>query len=133
MLYKEKDEQCNEHYIIKDKDGAPIEKEALTPKKSFSAPDKCGFPHYMLKEMEEIPTVLKNTLEAHIKDGLPCFEGVDDEIFKNMIASMKHRGPTDDGMHVEDHMALLHARLTSNDIEIGKQPMHYKNYIIFAA
>ena len=67
-----------------DNDGAPIEKEALKPKKSFAAPDKCGFPHYMLKEMEEIPTVLKNTLEAHIKDGLPYFEGVDDEIFKNM-------------------------------------------------
>ena len=50
--------------------------------------------------------------------------------FKKMIASMKHRGPTDDGMHVEDHIALLHARLAITDDEKGKQPMHYKQYII---
>ena len=38
-----------------------------------------------------------------------------------MIASMKHRGPIDDGMHVEDHIALMHVHLTKNDSEIEKQ------------
>ena len=51
------------------------------------------------------------------------------EIFKNMIISMKHRGPNNSGMHVEDHVALLHVHLDDVN-EYDKQPMHYKNYIL---
>lgn len=52
------------------------------------------------------------------------------EIFKKMIVSMKHRGPSDDGMFIKDSIALLHARLAITDIAKEKQPMHYENYII---
>ena len=48
------------------------------------------------------------------------------DTFKKMIASMKHRGPIDDGMHVEDHIVLLHASLMIN----SGQPMRYKQYVI---
>lgn len=51
-------------------------------------------------------------------------------IFENMILSMKHRGPNDDGMYIDEHVALLHARLAIIDVEHGIQPMCYKNYII---
>lgn len=67
-----------------DKNGCEIQKEALAPKTRFASPDKCGYPHFMLKEIEEIPTVLKKTVTANLKDGLPYFEGIDDEVFKNI-------------------------------------------------
>lgn len=50
------------------------------------------------------------------------------EIFKNMIKSMKHRGPDDEGMYVEDHVALLHTRLAIMDPEKGIQPMFEQEY-----
>lgn len=36
---------------------------------------KCGYPHYMLKEIHEQPEVVKKTLDSIIKDGVPDFSG----------------------------------------------------------
>ncbi len=41
----------------------------------------------------------------------------------DMIASMKRRGPDDDGIYSARHAVLLHARLAVIDIEKGRQPM----------
>ncbi len=51
-------------------------------------------------------------------------------IFKNMIQSMKHRGPDDEGMVLMEHAALMHARLSVVDLENGKQPMRINHYVI---
>ena len=35
-----------------------------------------GYPHYMIKEINEQPTAIKNTVIPRIKDGLPCWMSV---------------------------------------------------------
>ena len=44
---------------------------------------------------------------------------------KNMISSMKRRGPDDDGIYREKNAVLLHARLSVIDVEKGRQPMTF--------
>lgn len=40
----------------------------------MDAAEKGGYPHFMLKEINEQPTAIKNTVHPRIKDGLPCLE-----------------------------------------------------------
>ena len=40
-----------------------------------------------------------------------------------MIASIRHRGPDEQGMHVEPAVGLGHARLSIIDLSAGQQPM----------
>lgn len=51
-------------------------------------------------------------------------------IFDNMIKSMKHRGPNDEGIYLDEHAVLMHTRLAIVDIECGKQPMQRDGYVI---
>lgn len=51
-------------------------------------------------------------------------------IFNDMIQTMKHRGPTSDGLYLEDHVALMHTRLAIVDVEKGLQPMQINEYTI---
>lgn len=51
-------------------------------------------------------------------------------LFQEMIQSMKHRGPDDDGIYLEDHVALLHTRLAIIDTKRGRQPMTIGHYTI---
>ncbi len=44
---------------------------------------------------------------------------------KEMISSMKRRGPDDDGIFGEENAVLLHARLAVIDVEKGRQPMTF--------
>ena len=62
-----------------------IEKEVQTATWDVESAKKGGFEHYMLKEISEQPTALKNTLSPRIKDGLPSFEecGLTDEMLRN--------------------------------------------------
>lgn len=50
------------------KDGKKVEKEVLVATISADAKDKCGFDHYMLKEIMEEPVVLEKTLKPYIED-----------------------------------------------------------------
>ncbi len=52
----------------------PIVKELKTADWDADAVGKCGYPHYMIKEINEQPTAIKNTVLPRIKDGLPCLE-----------------------------------------------------------
>lgn len=52
------------------------------------------------------------------------------EIQKAMLSTLQRRGPDDQGIYTEKHLQLLHARLSIMDPEHGKQPMHYKEYVI---
>lgn len=59
-----------------------IEKELKTADWDMDAAEKCGFEHFMLKEIFEQPTAIKTTITPRIVDGLPNLEecGITPEI-----------------------------------------------------
>ncbi len=68
--------------------GDPVELEVLTATWDIEAAEKGGYPHFMLKEINEQPTAILNTINPRVKDGLPDFsaEGLSDEVLKNAPA-----------------------------------------------
>ncbi len=64
-------------------DGTIVEPEMLTANWNIEAAQKGGYPHFMLKEIYEQPTVFRATVLPRLKRGMPCFEeeGIPDEIF----------------------------------------------------
>ena len=66
---------------ITDLDGNKIEKKLNTADWDVEAAEKGGYAHFMLKEINEQPTALKNTINPRIKDSIPNFtlEGLSDE------------------------------------------------------
>ena len=52
----------------------PIEKELKTADWDMEAAEKSGYPHFMIKEINEQPTAIRTTIMPRIKDGLPCLE-----------------------------------------------------------
>lgn len=65
--------------------GMPIEKERQTAEWDVEQAQKCGFPHYMLKEIHEQPDVVQKTLDNLTKDGVPDFSeiGLTDEMLRS--------------------------------------------------
>ena len=49
------------------------------------------------------------------------------DTIKNMVASLAHRGPDDEGFFVKDNVALGHRRLSVIDLEKGHQPLFTKD------
>ena len=71
----------NEIVVLKDGDakifdshGLPIEKELMIADWDMEAAEKGGYEHFMLKEINEQPTALTNTISPRIKDGMPNLE-----------------------------------------------------------
>lgn len=54
----------------------------------------------------------------------------EEEIQNTMIKTLKHRGPDENGSYFEEHVNLLHARLSVMDLANGKQPMMEAEYIL---
>ena len=52
----------------------PIEKELKTADWDMEAAEKGGYPHFMIKEINEQRTAIRTTIMPRIKDGLPCLE-----------------------------------------------------------
>ncbi len=52
----------------------PIEKELKTADWDMEAAEKSGYPHFMIKEINEQPSAIKTTIMPRIKDDLPCLE-----------------------------------------------------------
>ena len=51
-----------------------------------------------------------------------------------MVGALLHRGPDEQGMFLDDNMALGHSRLSIIDIDGGTQPIHNEDesiWIIF--
>lgn len=64
----------------------------------------------------------------------PEGEPVNQEVLRGMIRMLKHRGPDEDGIHIENGVGLAHARLSIIDLAGGRQPMHNEDsslYITF--
>lgn len=51
-----------------------IEKELKTADWDMEAAEKGGYPHFMIKEINEQPEAIRTTIIPRIKDGLPCLE-----------------------------------------------------------
>ena len=72
---------------IFDKDGNAVERELIESNIEHDAGDKAGYRHYMLKEIHEQPTVVRNALKDRIdENGLTAdiFGKGADEIFKKV-------------------------------------------------
>ncbi len=62
----------------------------------------------------------------------PNSKNRDEEILKNMLLPIKHRGPDDSSIYINDQIALGHYRLSIIDINGGQQPcMENNNYLLF--
>lgn len=64
----------------------PVKKELKTADWDVDAVGKCGYPHYMIKEINEQPTAIKNTVTPRIKDGMPCLDecNINPEVLRNI-------------------------------------------------
>ncbi len=59
---------------VVDIDKNPIEKTPLTVTWNYEAAEKGGYPHFMIKEIHETPSILKATMLPRIRDGKVCFD-----------------------------------------------------------
>ena len=58
----------------------------------------------------------------------------DSVLIKDMIQSVRHRGPEETGLYIDDSVALANARLSIIDLSHGAQPIHNEDkslWIIF--
>lgn len=58
----------------------------------------------------------------------------DSVLIKDMIQSVRHRGPEETGLYIDDSVALAHAKLSIIDLSHGAQPIHNEDkslWIIF--
>lgn len=71
---------------IYDEFGNPLNKEKLTADWDVEAAEKCGYAHFMLKEIHEQPKAMLSTISSRIEDGLPELhtEALTDEYLKNL-------------------------------------------------
>ena len=52
----------------------PIEKELKVADWDMEAAEKGGYPHFMIKEINEQPQAIRTTVAPRVRDGLPCLE-----------------------------------------------------------
>ena len=71
---------------VQDLKGRAVEPEILEVNWDITSAQKGGYPHYMLKEINEQPEALERTIAPRIQNGLPFLEddGIDDEVLKNL-------------------------------------------------
>lgn len=66
--------------------GLPEQKEISVAEWDVEQAQKCGYPHFMLKEIHEQPEIVKKTLESCCKNGEPSFEdiGLTDDMLRDV-------------------------------------------------
>ncbi len=92
------------------KDGNAIEKELKTAHWDVDAAERGGYPHFMIKEINEEPGVMRTTLHPRIKNGLPEFssDGFDCGVFAKISR-----------VHIVACGTAMHAGLIARDL-LGK-------------
>ncbi|MEJ2703109.1 MAG: hypothetical protein P8Z79_11770, partial [Sedimentisphaerales bacterium] len=61
-------------------------------------------------------------------------DGISLKTLENMISVVRHRGPDETGVYLDDRVGLAHARLSIIDLSSGVQPMHNEDetlWIVF--
>ena len=71
---------------VQDLKGRAVEPEILEVSWDITSAQKGGFPHYMLKEINEQPEAIERTVAPRLQDGLPFLadDGIDDDVLKNL-------------------------------------------------
>ena len=71
---------------ILDTNGNEVKKAVNTAHWDVEAAERGGYPHFMIKEINEEPEAVKKTVSPRIKDGLPWFEdeNIDMEMFREI-------------------------------------------------
>ena len=66
--------------------GEPVEREVLTADWDMEAAEKGGYPHFMLKEINEQPAAITATVSPRVEDGLPVLRipELTDEVLRNI-------------------------------------------------
>ena len=66
--------------------GIAVKKQIHTADWDIEQAQKCGYPHYMLKEIHEQPEVVTKTLDSIVTDGVPDFSeiGLTDELLRGV-------------------------------------------------
>ena len=109
----------------------PVIKTLKTADWDVDAVGKGGYPHYMIKEINEQPTAIKNTVVPRIKDGMPNLEecSIDPEalrkirnIFIVACGTAMHSGMV--GKYVMEELARTHVT-----VDIASE-FRYRNPII---
>ncbi len=69
-----------------DEFGHPVEKEVLTADWDMEAAEKGGYPHFMLKEINEQPKAIRATVGPRVENGLPDLKipELNDEVLKSI-------------------------------------------------
>ena len=129
----------HDEIAVLDKDGVrvfdihyqPVKKELKTADWDVDAVGKCGYPHYMIKEINEQPTAIKNTVIPRIKDGVPCLDecNINPEVLRSIrniyivaCGSAMHSGMV--GKYVIEDIAR-----TAVTVDIASE-FRYRNPII---
>lgn len=55
------------------RNGKEVKKKLEVAHWDIEAAERCGYPHFMIKEITEEPSAIRTTLRSRIKDGLPDF------------------------------------------------------------
>ena len=71
---------------VQDLKGRKVEPEILEVNWDITSAQKGGYPHYMLKEINEQPEAIERTVAPRIQNGLPFLadDGIDDDVLKNL-------------------------------------------------
>lgn len=121
----------NDGVSFVDKHLNPIEKELKTADWDMEAAEKGGYPHFMIKEINEQPTAIKTTVTPRIKDGLPSLEecGITNDIIKEFksikivaCGTAMHAGMV--GKYVIENLARVPV-----DVDIASE-FRYRNPIV---
>ncbi|WP_018982391.1 glutamine--fructose-6-phosphate transaminase (isomerizing) [Salinimonas chungwhensis] len=75
--------------LIFDSNGEPVEREVIESNIEHDAGDKAGYRHYMLKEIHEQPTVVRNTLKDRL-DEHGLMTNIFGEQAVDILAKVKH-------------------------------------------
>ncbi len=76
----------NDSIEFYDVHGLPEKKEISVAEWDVEQAQKCGYPHFMLKEIHEQPAVVGKTAESCCRDGVPYFDdiGLSDELIRDV-------------------------------------------------
>ncbi len=67
-----------------DCDGNPVQREHSHIDWDIAASEKCGYEHFMIKEMFEQPQALKNTILPRVTEGRIRFDGIDEGFLRSI-------------------------------------------------
>lgn len=74
---------------IFDQNGNPVEREIIESNVEHDAGDKGGYRHYMLKEIHEQPTVVRNALQGRLGENA-LLDGIFGEGAEDILSQVKH-------------------------------------------